>query len=306
MVFGSDCVRASMHRLPLALVAALLFTAAPASAAGPIQPGTIAYNGDGGQCTYNFIFDGAGHLAGRTYIGIAAHCVEKVGDVVLDGDEEPIGRAAFVGNADETTEDFAFIEIASEHLDRVDPALKGHPEYPTGFTTPDETAAGDLIQMSGYGLGFGETQPTQEERVTVLQGDDDEMFWLSGPSVNGDSGGPFVHIDTGKALGIVSMYGFETGSTDMGPTVQGILAKAAAKNFPVTLRAAGQSAPAAPQPQQQSQQQSAPPQQPTAAQGAPAAQSKPAAKKRKKAKCKTKKAKRTKKCRRAAKKKQRR
>jgi hypothetical protein len=161
----------------------------------------------------------------------------------MDIDGAPFGTFAFIGDAGDTAFDYAFIEVTGEQLSRVDPAMKGHPEFPKGVTTPEETAAGDLIQMSGYGIGFGETQPTQEMRQTVLQSDDADIFTLSGPSVNGDSGGPFVHVKTGKALGLVSQYGFTYAATDVGPTIAGVLAKAAKAGFPVTIRVAGQPAP---------------------------------------------------------------
>ena len=244
-----------MSRLFLATLAAAAFLAPAAQAQTPIQPGAMLQT-ESGQCTLNFVFDGLGRNAGKVYVGTAAHCGDQVGQDARDVDDQPFGQFAFIADADDTAFDYAFIEVAPEHVSRVDPALKGHPELPTGFTTPEETEAGDMIQMSGYGVGFGETQPTQEQRQTVLQSDDDQIFTLSGPSVNGDSGGPFVHIPTGKALGVVSQYGFAYGSTDVGPTIQGVLAKAAKAGFPVSLRAAGQPAPtiteaspeAAPQP----------------------------------------------------------
>ena len=244
-----------MSRRFLATLAAMLCLAPVAHAQSAIQPGAMLQT-DAGQCTLNFVFDGLGRNAGKVYIGTAAHCGEKVGQDARDIDDQPFGQFAFIADAGDAAFDYAFIEVAPEHLGRVDPALKGHPDLPKGFTTPDETEAGDLVQMSGYGLGFGETQPTQEMRQTVLQSDDADIFTLSGPSVNGDSGGPFVHIPTGKALGLVSQYGFTYAATDVGPTIEGVLAKAAKAGFPVSLRAAGQPAPtitesspeAAPQP----------------------------------------------------------
>jgi hypothetical protein len=244
-----------MPRLLLATLAATLCLAPAAQAQSAIQPGAMLQT-EAGQCTLNFVYDGLGRNAGKVYIGTAAHCGDKVGQEARDVDDKPFGAFAFIADADDAAFDYAFIEVAPEHLPRVDPALKGHPELPKGFTTPEETEAGDLIQMSGYGLGFGETQTTQEQRQTVLQSDDADIFTLSGPSVNGDSGGPFVHIPTGKALGLVSQYGFTHLATDVGPTIEGVLAKAAKAGFPVSLRVAGQPAPtiteaspeAAPQP----------------------------------------------------------
>jgi hypothetical protein len=64
--------------------------------------------------------------------------------------------------------------------------------------------------------------------------DNTELYDVSGPIHWGDSGGPLVHIRTGKALGIVSRPCAGLCSEE-GPTVQGILAKAASRSFPVTL-----------------------------------------------------------------------
>ena len=232
-----------MSRLLLATLAAAICLAPAAQAQTKLQPGAMLQT-EAGQCTLNFVYDGLGRNAGKVYIGTAAHCGESVGQDARDLDDRPFGKFAFIADAGEPALDYAFIEVLPEHLGRVDPAMKGHPSLPTGFTMPEETAAGDAIQMSGYGLIFGETQYTQENRRTILQSDDADIFTLSGPSVNGDSGGPFVHVPTGKALGLVSQYGLAYGATDVGPTIQGVLAKAAKAGFPVALRAAGRPAPA--------------------------------------------------------------
>ncbi len=234
--------------LLLAALAALALPAA-ASAQDKLQPGAMVET-EAGQCTLNFVFNGEGANAGKTYIGTAAHCVEKIGEPVTDINGDQFGKVAFIGNADDANTDYSFIEVLPEHLSRVDPSMKGHPEFPSGFTTEGETTEGDMLQLSGYGVGFGETQPTQEQRQAILQGDDAETYWFSGPSVNGDSGGPIVHIDSGKALGIISRYGFETFSTDFGPTIEGVLPKAAKAGFPVSLRLSGQPAPVATSQQQ--------------------------------------------------------
>ena len=97
------------------------------------------------------------------------------------------------------------------------------------------TLTGDSIQLSGYGLGYGTTQQTQEQRTAVMGFDDAQTYDVSGPIHWGDSGGPLMHKRTGKALGIVSRL-CAGACSEEGPTVQGILAKAAAAGFPVTLR----------------------------------------------------------------------
>ena len=222
-----------MKRLLLTAVATLAVAAAlpgTAAAAGTLQPGAY-HETDAGSCTLNFVYDGGG----KTYLGTAAHCVERVGQTVQDIDGETFGTVAFIGDANTTEWDFAFIEVEAEDLGRVSPAVKGHPAYPKGSTVPTDTLRGDTIQLSGYGLGYGTTPTTQERRTAIMGFDNTELYDVSGPIHWGDSGGPLVHVRTGKALGIVSRL-CAGACSEEGPTVQGILAKAAGRGFPVTLR----------------------------------------------------------------------
>ena len=220
--------------LLLPVLVALSLAAAPAAAQGAVtlQPGAY-HETDAGSCTLNFAYTGP---AGETLLGTAAHCVEKVGQRVRDIDGVEFGSVSFVGDATSSDGwDFAFIKVDAEDVGRVSPAVKGHPQYPTGLTTPAETAAGDQIQISGYGLGFGTTQPTQEQRRAVLTFDNADQHGVAGPILFGDSGGPLVHIKTGKAMGIVSELCVGS-CTEQGPTVQGLIAKAASRGYSVTLR----------------------------------------------------------------------
>ena len=152
-----------------------------------------------------------------------------------DIDGVQFGTVSFIGNADATATDYAFIKVEPEDVGRVSAAVKGWPAYPKGSTVPADTLTGDSIQLSGYGLGYGTTQPTQEQRTAVMGFDDAETYDVSGPIHWGDSGGPLVHKRTGKALGIVSRL-CAGACSEEGPTVQGILAKAAAAGYRVTLR----------------------------------------------------------------------
>ena len=219
--------------LPALVALSLLAPAGAAQAAQTLQPGAY-HESDDGSCTLNFAYTGP---AGETLLGTAAHCVpDGVGTRVRDLDGVEFGTVSFFGDAASSDGwDFAFIKVDAEDVARVSPAVKGYPQYPKGFTTPAETAAGDLIQASGYGLGFGTTQPTQEQRKAVLTYDDASNHRLAGPIIFGDSRGPFVHIKTGKALGIVSELCVGA-CTEQGPTVQGLIAKAASRGYSVTLR----------------------------------------------------------------------
>jgi Trypsin-like peptidase domain len=219
-------------KLRVLLLSAVVACALPASASAAVtlQPGAY-HETDAGSCTLNFAYTGGG----GTLLGTAAHCVERVGQRVRDIDGVEFGSVAFIGDADVTAWDFAFIQVDAEDVGRVSPAVKGHPTFPRGFTTPAETLTGDAIQLSGYGLGYGTTQATQEQRQAIMGFDDASEYDVNGPIHWGDSGGPLVHRRTGKALGIVSRLCVGP-CTEEGPTVQGILAKAASRGFSVTLR----------------------------------------------------------------------
>lgn len=224
-----------MFRKPAAALAVLVaagaaLAAAPAATAAPvIQPG-IEISTDVGGCTASFVYDGGG----KTYIGTAAHCVDKVGDDVATGDGTVFGDVAHIGNADTTEDDYAFIEVRPGF--QVNAAVKGHPDMPTGVAKAADTSAGDTVQFSGYGLGFGLTQPTQEQRIGVITQDDESVYNVLGPVIFGDSGGPLVHIPSKGAYGIVSRLCVGSPCWVEGPTVEGALAKAAANGFVVTLR----------------------------------------------------------------------
>lgn len=217
--------------LPALVALSLAAAPAAAQAAPTLQPGAY-HETDSGSCTLNFAYN----HGGTTVLGTAAHCVTGgVGQRVRDSEGVEFGTVDFVGDENSTEWDFAFIRVDAEDLGRVSPAVKGYPQYPKGLTRASETAAGDLIQASGYGLGFGTTTPTQEQRRAVLTFDDAEIHGLAGPIIFGDSGGPFVHVKTGKALGIVSRLCIGV-CTEEGPTVEGLIAKAASRGYSVTLK----------------------------------------------------------------------
>lgn len=226
---------ASRVLLPLALALSSMGLVTSASAADPLQPGAYMET-DVGGCTFNFVYDGVGRHKGRVYLGTAAHCAEKVGDQVRDAAGTVVGKIAFIGDPDgATTDDFAFVEINRENRSRVLAAVKGHSTYPRGVTTAAETQFGDLVQQSGYGLGFDLTALTREKRQSVLTGDDARRHQVLGAVIFGDSGGPLVHVPSGKALGIVSQLCIGL-CEEEGPTVEGLIATAATAGFRVRLR----------------------------------------------------------------------
>ena len=219
--------------LTLLAVTALGLTAPAAHAAtDPIQPGDYVGSSIGG-CTLNFVFDGGG----KTYFGTAAHCVASVGETVRTLADEPFARVAMIGNPDVTAQDYAFLEVLPGYLSRVSPVVLGHAGTPTGVTPASATALGDQVDFSGYGLGFDLINVTRERRVGWIVGDDASEYTLVGMDTWGDSGGPIVHTSTGGAYAIVSRLCIGA-CTSEGPTVQGMLAKAAGRGLSLTLRTA--------------------------------------------------------------------
>ena len=233
-----------------AVAAVVLAFGAGSAQAQTIQPG-VSIVADGSFCTLNWIYDGQGAQAGKVYGGTAAHCVAGVGQQVslatgaLGSEVERIGLVAFVGNADEPGRDYAFIEIDAEDLGKVNPALKGWPAIPTGVSTQATASKGDVIQFSGHGVGFSLTQPTQEQRIGVLNNPGTEEHTVLGPVISGDSGGPVGDATDGNtALGIVNTVGAGVDTRGLSPVHVGegganlsfVLPDAASRGFSVTLR----------------------------------------------------------------------
>jgi hypothetical protein len=227
--------------LSLGIGAPMVLSAPGAQAADPlIQPGeyieTIA-DGAASGCTLGFVFDGVGGSAsGRVFASTAAHCVDAVGDPVKLIDGTVFGTVAVIGNEDSIPNDYALIEVASEFLDRVNPAVKGYPDFPTGSTVSADTALGDKIQISGYGTGFDLTAATRQSRQARLTYDNADQAGVLAPIIYGDSGGPLVHSASGKALGLVSRACLAEVCEEVGPTVEGILVRLSAQGFEVQLR----------------------------------------------------------------------
>ncbi len=214
------------------VIAFLVLLPAPARAVDTLQPGDYVATSVG-SCTLSFVYDGLGSQAGKVFIGTAAHCVSNVGEIVQDIDGASVGRVALIGNADITAQDYALIEVLPGVP--VSPAVLGWPNYPTGYTTSGETAVGDQVALSGYGMGFDFINVTREQRPGVIASDTNSEYTIVGLDTFGDSGGPFVHKATGKAYGIVSRLCVGL-CTSEGATVEGILSKAAARGFIIQLR----------------------------------------------------------------------
>jgi hypothetical protein len=234
----------------MAVTAAFALPGAPALAQ-QIQPGQ-ALESAGGSCTLNWIYDGTGAQAGKVYVGTAAHCVSGPGVEVNLADGpfgepiERIGTVAFMGNAGEPGRDYAFIEVDAEDLGQVNPAMKGHPSIPTGVSR--SYGVGNVMQFSGYGVGFNLTRPTREKRLGLLNATDGVLHDILGGVAPGDSGGPVGSLSDGNtAFGIVntvqvglnrgSLSGFSAG--EGGANLDFVLRDASVRGFNVVLRTVG-------------------------------------------------------------------
>lgn len=228
--------------LGAAAAATVVVAQAPVAQAqepAPIQPGVSIETG-GGFCTLNWIYDGGAHVYG----GTAAHCVSKEGQRVslaTGSLGEPIEEFGTVRYIDDDL-DYAFIQIDAAKEGRVDPALKGHPQIPTGVST--DAGTGDLMQFSGNGVGFHLLPITQEQRVGVLHSNDGTQHYILGAVTPGDSGGPVANLSDGdKAFGIVNTVGAGVNGLpyagEGGVSLEGMLKDAKAGGFPVQLRTVG-------------------------------------------------------------------
>ncbi|MGH2724681.1 MAG: hypothetical protein ACRDI0_10560 [Actinomycetota bacterium] len=237
--------RGRARRIVLAVAAAvaLALAAIPSQSLAQtttIQPGASIINEGGGQCTLNWVYDGTGAHAGTVFVGTAAHCVDRVGERItlqtgtFGSPILVIGEVAFISS----NLDYSLIRVFEENLSLVDPAMKGHPNIPTGVSTTQTAGVGDLVQFSGNGVGFHATTLTQEERVGVLHFNDGTEWSALGPVSFGDSGGPVGDITDGnKALGIVTVLcvGIPCSGAG-GVSLEGLLLNAASFGFTVTVR----------------------------------------------------------------------
>jgi hypothetical protein len=169
-------------------------------------------------CTMNFVFKDTRPKGRRanTYIGAAGHCALAVGMRDSAPEIGEFGTVVFqrMCNAPATptlcpeggpvTDDFSLIRVDSDKLPLVSPVMRGVGAAPSGFTTSDETAAGDVLTTSGWGIPFA-TLPATRTLNTVLVSDDDEHYAMPFPGTT-HSGSPVIRASDGKAVGILTTH----------------------------------------------------------------------------------------------------
>jgi hypothetical protein len=219
----------AMRRRPALLLVLLMpvttFGGSPARAADAlIQPGAPTTG-----CTLNFVFEDADD---RLYIGTAGHCT-SLGARAKDGNGDEFGTVVYQALTNYT--DFALIRIDAARYDDVSPSMRAW-GGPTGMTSYTETTVGDRVLLHGFGIVFGETEPTRS-RPGVLVSDTLNRYHADLPAIFGDSGGPILHAATGRALGFVS--GIDGSPTTLyGTTVEWAIAELARAGINVTVKTA--------------------------------------------------------------------
>ena len=256
------------HRLPMALVLAILacaFVAGPAAAvpnwapasSAAIHPGVQTFT-DGAQCTANFVF----YDASNVYLGQAAHCSGTGSSTDTDGCTSgslPLGTPVDIGaskpgtlvynswltmqsHGETNADTCAFNDLA---LVKVDPADAGkvNPSIPfwggpTGVHSGG-TAAGDTVLSYGNSeLRGGVTQLSPKQGKSI--GDDGNGWshnvYTATPGIPGDSGSAFMDA-SGKALGVLSTVQLAplAGSNGVGDVAKELAYLDSTGGFSVTL-----------------------------------------------------------------------
>ncbi len=187
--------------------------------AAPLRPGSEARIGDVG-CTFDWLFVDPAN--GTYFVGIAAHCTDRVGQNVSLVGEGVVGSVVYDSDdaegADERV-DFSLVRLAEGMNLLAHPRMLGN-EGPTGFVGCGDggAGAGDQIRLHGHGLVVGETPATQD-RDGVLTFCDSGEYGAATAAIFGDSGGPVLH-ESGRALGIVSGIAVTVPPSELiGPTL---------------------------------------------------------------------------------------
>jgi len=209
------------------VVGLMLLGSAPVASAGDadtIQPGDFIDVG----CTVSFVLDS--DTDDTVYMTTANHCVDEGQRISSDGVE--FGTVVY--ESDEL--DVALIEVDDEDASKVAAPVRGIPSAPSGFTNAEDTLPGEPLRLSGWGIPYGVTETTRENRGGVLVQDTSQRYFSETVVSFGDSGGPVVHALSGEAVGIVSGIGIVPPSTLAGPSMEGALDDLRANGWGVTLR----------------------------------------------------------------------
>ena len=203
----------------------------------PIRPGSSM-----GGCTYNYIYYERVYPTVEVpnpvpdvFIGTAGHCTDEPGQrTSLPGVGE-IGTVVYDSDVVDSGVDFSLIQLDPELVAQTNPQMRGF-EGPKGVATPAMLALGDRVDVYGYGMVVGEVEQTRP-RFGLLTDWTETEYVADMPAVNGDSGAPLLHDESGYALGIISRYGLGQvpPSTDVGPLITWALQEVRGAGFDVVL-----------------------------------------------------------------------
>ena len=229
--------------LAAALMAALFITPAQGKKSFPTKPAWGGLDsplrpGTGmGYCTYNFVYytPGTAKAAPKAYIGTAGHCTDTIGERMSHPELGEIGTVVYDSDLVNSEVDFSLVELDPAIVGKTNPTVL-HWGGPTRIINEEDLVVGDQIDVYGYGLLVGETEPTRPRSGYLVSFTENE-YQADMPAVNGDSGAPLLHHQSGAALGIISRYGLTVPmpSTDMGPLMPWILEELDKAGFNVRL-----------------------------------------------------------------------
>ncbi len=203
----------------------------------PIRPGSSKSN-----CTYNFVFYDVVYPTPEVpdpvpdvYIGTAGHCTGKTGERASLAGLGQIGTVVYDSDETGSDVDFSLIELDPGRVAQTNPQMRGF-VGPKGVAAPSMLAVGDQVDVYGYGVGVGLLEQTRPRFGLLTDWTEDE-YVADMPAVNGDSGAPLLHDESGFALGVISRYGFDQvpPSTDVGPLVSWALREVREAGFDVVL-----------------------------------------------------------------------
>jgi hypothetical protein len=195
-----------------------------------------------GGCTFNYIFYELVYPTPEVpqpvpdvFIGTAGHCTGEVGQRVSLSGLGEIGSVVYDSDVAGKTVDFSLIQLDPGRVAQTNPQMRGF-EGPKGVATTSMLAVGDRVDIYGYGIVVGEREETRG-RFGLLTDWTNNEYVADMPAVNGDSGAPLLHDESGFALGIISRYGLDQvpPSTDVGPLVDWALREVRAAGFDITL-----------------------------------------------------------------------
>lgn len=207
----------------------------------PLQPGAPLVDQqhslfEGTYCTLNFVFEDMpmpptpqrpNPPPPKTYIGTSANCTTHVGQRAMSPQIGLFGTVVF---RDYSYPHFAMIAIDSDKLRYVSTVMRGYGRSPTGYTTSDETNAGDPLVTHGWPAGG--TGPSGVTRYGVLAGDTPEGYTSTVQPTMLDRGSPVMRVLDGKALGISNELYWPVAQR----TVEGLLDLVGNAGFDVTLK----------------------------------------------------------------------